>query len=303
MASQSIYSYRFVNQHPWQPQGYIAPSIDMAESEGELGRALRLQEQVVRFKGGLLPDIVRLGRVKSVLDVGCGVGVWTQAMALRYPSIRFTGIDINTIALTVAQLRLPQGTQNVRYLAQDMYTLDVRPFGREAFDLVHLRWLAGDVPAEQFGRLIHTLVQQCRVEGKIVWTEAELPITSSSACDFVSAMILAALEATGHTFSPGVSLSLGLARCMTCWLYDARCTLIRDEDDMIPIDTGTEVHAVFVQEIELLARRVQPFVLATGIVTEEFYNEQLTRLGQEIRERSFQGVCRLRTITATRKRI
>ena len=55
--------------------------------EGELGRALRRQEQVVRFKGGLLPETIHLGRVKNVLDVGCGVGVcghrrWLYAIRL-----------------------------------------------------------------------------------------------------------------------------------------------------------------------------------------------------------------------------
>ena len=229
-------------------------------------------------------------------------GVWTQAMALRYPSIRFTGIDNDTTALTIAQLRLPQGTQNVSYLSHDMHTLDRKPFGYGSFDLVHLRWLAGDVSCGHFGALIHRLVQQCRVSGTIAWTEAELPITSSSACDFVSSMILAALEVTGRIFLPGVSLSLGLPRRMACWLHDAHCTIVQNEDDMIPIDTGTEAHAVFVEEIEQLARKVRPFVMLAGITNEEFYRDLLLRLREEIHERNFQGVCRLRTLVATRKR-
>ena len=51
----------------------------------------------------------------SVLDVGCGGGILTEAMARR--GAKVTGIDLSEKALRVAQLHLLESTLSIEYLA------------------------------------------------------------------------------------------------------------------------------------------------------------------------------------------
>jgi 2-polyprenyl-6-hydroxyphenyl methylase / 3-demethylubiquinone-9 3-methyltransferase len=79
---------------------------------------------------------------KSVLDVGCGGGILTEAMARRGAEV--TGIDFSERALQVAQLHLNQSGVKVRYekaLAEDYAALHAA-----AFDVVTCMELLEHVP-------------------------------------------------------------------------------------------------------------------------------------------------------------
>jgi 2-polyprenyl-6-hydroxyphenyl methylase/3-demethylubiquinone-9 3-methyltransferase len=79
---------------------------------------------------------------KSVLDVGCGGGILTEAMAGR--GAKVTGIDLSERALQVAQLHLNETGFQVRYekaLAEDYAALHAA-----AFDVVTCMELLEHVP-------------------------------------------------------------------------------------------------------------------------------------------------------------
>jgi 2-polyprenyl-6-hydroxyphenyl methylase/3-demethylubiquinone-9 3-methyltransferase len=71
----------------------------------------------------------RLGRGKSVLDVGCGGGLLSNALAQE--GHRVTGIDLSEPSLVVAQKNDPSG--KVQYLKANAYSL---PFEDRSFDAV-----------------------------------------------------------------------------------------------------------------------------------------------------------------------
>ena len=133
-----------------------------------------------------------------------------------------------------------------------------------------------------------------------MWTEAELPLTTSSACDYLESLLLSALEIVGRSFSPGFSLSLGISSRMQWWLRDAKCALKQDLSDIIPIDKGTQHHERFIEELERFAQQIRPFLISVGVITQPEYDDLISQLHREIRIRGFQGVFRLRTMVASK---
>jgi 2-polyprenyl-6-hydroxyphenyl methylase/3-demethylubiquinone-9 3-methyltransferase len=79
----------------WDPQGEFRPLHEI--------NPLRL---------GWIEGHARLDG-KDVLDVGCGGGILTEAMARR--GARVTGIDLSEKALSVAQLHLHESKLDIRY--------------------------------------------------------------------------------------------------------------------------------------------------------------------------------------------
>src|ERR671939_1686660 len=79
----------------WDPQSEFKPLHDI--------NPLRLDhiDAIARLSG------------KSVLDVGCGGGILSEAMAARGATV--TGIDLSEKSLRVAQLHLLQSKAAVRY--------------------------------------------------------------------------------------------------------------------------------------------------------------------------------------------
>jgi len=65
----------------------------------------------------------------EILDVGCGAGLLTNALALEGHAV--TGIDLSIQSLRVAQKR--DVTQKVHYLTANAYNL---PFSKKSFDVV-----------------------------------------------------------------------------------------------------------------------------------------------------------------------
>jgi SAM-dependent methyltransferase len=126
---------------------------------------------MARFEGSL-DDLWARAAPRSVLDVGCGEGVLTQRWALRDPTVRVVGIDLDDPKLRAEweQRRLP----NLEFRVQEATTL---PFADGEFDLAcaievleHLplprasleemsrvaqRWLLVSVPREPLWRLLN----------------------------------------------------------------------------------------------------------------------------------------------------
>ena len=79
---------------------------------------------------------------KCVLDVGCGGGILTEAMAARGADV--SGIDLSDKALKVARLHLLESGQSVQYEAVSAEDLAARRPG--AFDVVTCMELLEHVP-------------------------------------------------------------------------------------------------------------------------------------------------------------
>jgi SAM-dependent methyltransferase len=94
---------------------------------------------------------INVGRVRRILDVGCGTGRWVLEMARAFPQARVYGIDLEW---STPLQKLPP---NVTF--QQGNVLEGLPFEADSFDYVHQRLLAMGIPADQWGRLIGELLR------------------------------------------------------------------------------------------------------------------------------------------------
>lgn len=96
-------------------------------------------DRIGRFLGGDRATFTALSRLKneprSILDVGCGGGLFTLKLAERYPSAKIVGIDSEPQAIEFAKERLSQATppaNNVEFILKRAEELDTL----ETFDVV-----------------------------------------------------------------------------------------------------------------------------------------------------------------------
>ncbi len=264
----------------------------------EMSWLVQRQQQLEALQGGLLPAVVNIKGMHRVLDVACGAGIWTQAFAARYPHVQVIGVESHVHAIEQARMYLPEGIDNVKYFTQNIHTLGNGMFANASFDLIHLRFLEAQVTSSQFSPLLHILHSLCRRGGCLVWSEAELPLTTSAACDYLESLLLTALEGEQRAFSPGFSLSLGIGSRMQWWLYEARFVLKHNVGETLMINAGTPQHVLFVYELERFAHAIRPFLLHANVIPAPDYDALMMQLHEEIRQRDFQGVFRLRSMVA-----
>lgn len=72
----------------------------------------------------------------SILDVGCGGGLFTMKLAQRYPQARVVGIDIAPEAIAFAQERLQKGTPRLTNVEFHHTPNPELSFSKNSFDVV-----------------------------------------------------------------------------------------------------------------------------------------------------------------------
>src|SRR5579872_6452213 len=74
------------------------------------------------------------GNIKGdILEIGCGRGQFALWLASVVPSLRVTGVDFSTSAVTIARGKIANGSKAVRFLAGDAQSL---PFPEKTFDWI-----------------------------------------------------------------------------------------------------------------------------------------------------------------------
>jgi 2-polyprenyl-6-hydroxyphenyl methylase/3-demethylubiquinone-9 3-methyltransferase len=126
----------------WDPQGEFRPLHEI--------NPLRL---------GWIEGHVALAG-KAVLDVGCGGGILTEAMARR--GARVTGIDLSEKALRVAELHLLESKLDVRYEKSSVEDY------QGAFDIVTCMELIEHVPDQ--GSLVAACARLVRPGGHVFFS-------------------------------------------------------------------------------------------------------------------------------------
>lgn len=122
-----------------------------------------------------LIDALPLGGVRSVLDVGCGSGAMTRALARRLgPDVDVCGLDVSPGHVGYARrLAAEGGLPNVRYVLGDILAA---PAGRaERFDLVFEKYvLMAMAPRRLGGPFLSGMRGRARPGGRVVCIEADI---------------------------------------------------------------------------------------------------------------------------------
>lgn len=101
-----------------------------------------------------------LAEPKSILDIGCSVGVSTRYLANEFPAAAATGLDLSPYMLAVAELRERQSggggkRQRITYVHRDM---EHNGFPDASFEMVSVMFVTHELP----GEVIDRLVKECR---------------------------------------------------------------------------------------------------------------------------------------------
>ncbi|PVF95576.1 S-adenosyl-L-methionine-dependent methyltransferase [Serendipita vermifera] len=134
---------------------------------------------VLGLSGNLYPDpdvveaILRPaeGERKRVLDLGCGTGVWTIAMAREFPHAEVVGVDLAPCPIDSEEL-----PSNCRFEIDDI-NLGISQHFREQFDLIHCRLIASGM--KDFRKVMVDVEQCLKPGGMVVWMDVDFDMYSN----------------------------------------------------------------------------------------------------------------------------
>jgi ubiquinone/menaquinone biosynthesis C-methylase UbiE len=294
---------------------------------------IRFQEVIVEEMGEVLPAQLLaacdLSRARSVLEIGCGAGAWLRAVARLYPDLQCIGIDQDERLVKVANaLAQRDHLAQVAFLAQQLNDLSPTLFPEASFDLVHFSLLGRHILTANYPALAQTGAGLCRPGGIVCWTEAELPITNSPACERLTSLVLEALQRAGQSFIPekmwewaayfaagsrktGLDRStyqrrhLGITAMLGRWLRDAGCgappetpytyrtmdaRVIHATAYTIDLSAGQPAHESFLRQALRFAHQVKPLLLRTGVIQEREHAAVCNQLERELGIPEFCGL-------------
>ncbi|MBV9690498.1 MAG: class I SAM-dependent methyltransferase [Ktedonobacteraceae bacterium] len=279
-------------EHPatnttWQPYDW--------ESREEVNRLLERERVLNEALQGPLPPGLDLPAEAHVLHIACGPGTWLYLLSLHAPSLRMTGIDKSPYYVQCAR----------HYLAGlDTVTLQVHDLGHECdflptrqFDLVHLRFLAPEVPHAVLPEAVEELLTSCKHDACVYWTECEFPTTNSEVCEQLLSSLLQGLKAQDRGYALGGN-TLGITACMGPLLREARCRLTQDRAHVLDISAGMPAHHTFVQQARVLIEQLRPLVVEAGVLGGQVYDALAMQALEQMRQAHFCGALFLRSVVA-----
>jgi 2-polyprenyl-3-methyl-5-hydroxy-6-metoxy-1,4-benzoquinol methylase len=135
----------------------------------------RAEEYDATSYGDLVPARARIARLiaqmrpaGSVLEIACGTGLWTEALANIAEAV--TAIDVAPEALAIARERVPAG--NVRFEVADVFTW--RPADR--FDVIFFSAWLSHVPDSSFDRFWQTLRGWLAPGGRVLFVDEPIEL-------------------------------------------------------------------------------------------------------------------------------
>ena len=179
---------------PWERQqpvtgpmqrAYLEDATYLLPKDGQEDERLTFQHHALHHAFGnhylapLSPD------TRTMLDVGCGTGIWSTDMARLFPQAHILGVDL---ALT----SLPTPPPAACLFAQ-ADVLQPLPFPAQQFDFVHQRLLVFAIPAQRWPQVVQELVRVTRVQGWVELLEGSMIVqnggpATARLCDWLRAM-------------------------------------------------------------------------------------------------------------------
>jgi ubiquinone/menaquinone biosynthesis C-methylase UbiE len=161
----------------------------------ELQRLIAQDNMLTRAVKESVPE-----HVHSVLDVACGTGGWTIAMAKQSPATRFVGIDITSKMIEYArhQAKVEGLDDRMEFFVMDA----LRPleFPTASFDLVHMRFGMSFLRTWDWPKLLAEFGRVTKPDGIIRVIESDFISTPHPAFNQLVAWSVQAMYAAGHFF-------------------------------------------------------------------------------------------------------
>jgi len=298
---------------------------------------IHFQRIIVNEMRELLPaqllSACDLSHAESILEIGSGSGEWLRAVAHMYPHLHCVGIDQDAGLVKAANVLAQRDhLTQIAFLAQELDEMFPTLLPQGSFDLVHLSMLGRYILKANYPVLAQACAAMCRPGGMVCWTEAELPITNSPACERLISLICEAVQRTGQSFisehmwqvaalfasnsgmfatghSAYTRRHLGITMMLRSWLRDAGCGALDDTHPhtlwgrdthmihqaayVIEVSAGQPAYETFVRKTLRCSQRVNPLLLRTEVIEEAEYEALCNQLEEELTHQDFCGLFQL----------
>ena len=271
------------SSHESHPSSYERSYIFDAESGAEMARLLTQDRLANRMMGGLFPERSTMEGIEHILDIGCGPGGWAQEVAFAYPDIRVTGIDISRAMIAYAQQQARiQHLSNLTFQVMD--ATQPLEFAEGTFDLVNGRAMSSFLSPATWPVLIQEARRVLHPGGAIRLTEGEWGFANTPAYERYCWLLNQAMARAGKSFSPN-GVHYGITPMLTRFLRQAGCEHIESRAYVGEYSAGTEANHSFYQDYRAAFVLVQPFLVHTGVISQEeverLYEEAMSEMRSE----------------------
>ncbi|MHB8600116.1 MAG: class I SAM-dependent methyltransferase [Ktedonobacteraceae bacterium] len=254
-----------------------------AENAAEMARLTTQDRLVTKAMGGPFPPQLDLSSVQTVLDIACGPGGWVFDVAMAYPRLIVTGIDMSELMVAYAQSQAQvQQLSNARFKV--MNALKPLDFPDNSFDFINARLLFGFMPPTAWLPLLGECQRILRSGGILRLTEGEAGITNSPATERITGMITQSLYQARQSFSPD-GRHTGITPMLSRLQRDAGFEHIQQAAHMMDYSQDTEAHAGMYQNFMVGYKLIQPFLLKMDMITPEemdrVYQQMLIEMAAE----------------------
>ncbi|TMD31036.1 MAG: class I SAM-dependent methyltransferase [Chloroflexi bacterium] len=263
----------------------------LGDSQAEMVQLIKTDQLFTKAMGGLLPEQPEqaIAQLHHVLDIGCGPGGWLLEMAYANSHLHATGIDVSQGMIDYARaLASANGLDNAQFhVANAIEPLD---FPDGTFDLVNARQIEGAVPTAAWPPLVKEMVRVTRPGGIIRITSVEWGgVTNSTAFQTLERLMIGGATRAGLHRIPDERW-MGVTVLLSRYLRDAGCVNIQERPSLMDFSAGAEYYQAMNQQWVIVFELVEPFFLATGVITKPELERLRHQFSIDMLEDSFRGI-------------
>ena len=251
----------------------------------EVPRLFEFDLPRLKQTGQPFPEQTALSSIHRVLDMASGNGEWTISAAQALPQVQFVGIERHAVLVERARAQTKaSGVTNATFTLMDPFgPLDL-PGG--TFDLVNARYIVGLLEAAAWPTVLQEFARVTRPGGVIRLTENDLPISNTVAFAGLGGLISDALYETKRSFSSNGQL-LSVTPALKRLLQDAGSQEAHQQVWFVNFSTGMPAHTDLSQRLSETYRLVQPFLIRTGVTTQETVDQTYQQMLSEMQSDDF----------------
>ncbi|KAI8803625.1 S-adenosyl-L-methionine-dependent methyltransferase [Cladochytrium replicatum] len=265
---------------------YVLPN-DVKE-----GNRLNLQHHLIRqqFGGpnyfGVTGEQLKKGL--TVLDIGCGSGIWLAEMHRDFPAGSYFGADISTTAFAETFKDLA-GSDKIQLVEGNV--LERLPFGDNTFDFVHQQFLVYGVPEAKWPHVIAEIHRVLKPGGVADLIEPVALFSNHDTPSKLEADMRRILNDLFKARGINVSIAWDLAGMIR---KDGRFADIIERKKQAPFGWGGETGDLWKMDGGKVMASLKPFMSsALGIPAEEWESTMEKFLSDASKNRAYMNIIRV----------
>ena len=237
------------------------------ESGAEMARLIDQDSILTQAQGGLFSEREDFSTIVDVLDIASGPGGWVLDVALTYPEIEVTGIDISKSMIEYARAYAKvRELHNAHF--QVMNALNPLEFPTASFDLVNARTIIGFVFPAIWPQLIAECRRILRPGGILRLTEFEWGFTNKPAFETYCSLVNRAFFLAGRSFSP-TGKHMGITPMLEPLMRTGGFHSIKRKAHALDCSAGAPAFPSMYEDCKSGFQLMQPFLISTQVASHE----------------------------------